>query len=350
MAQDPEARILMRAGDTKPSLEVTLTDEDGLPVDLSAATTVEVVVVDWTAAEKWRAPAVVAADATTGDVTYEWRPGDTATAGNYGLYFHVTWDTGDTSDFPTGGPLDFVVAEPGTADLDPFIVPVAKVARIIGIPADNLDKPDATTGYPLREVLEDMLVDVQADVEGYLGRPIVPTRFTESARRDYTDPSGWRLAWDPVVKVITATDNGDGTGTVAYVAGITNPIAQRAIARYVTGAVVEEFRAHPTYGKTFRSVRTLSAGGRSITYDQPAGANRRSSAQLPSFPQPGSMPSVETLARWRKRGVFSRLRWAGPGATEGGWVGSGIYLLGNPDMGVDPLFYGDARTGEVFPR
>lgn len=344
MADEEPGRILIRVGSIRPPVGRVLRDEFGRPVDLTSATRVDAVAVDWTGAEKWRNAAVVA-DAAAGEVTYQWRAADTAVAGNYGLYFEATWPDATTTDYPLAGPIDLVVAEPGSADLDPYVVPIDRLARRIGIPDAELEA--------VRDVLEMMTDDVQADVEGYLGRPLMPTRFVEPARADYTDPSGYRLAWDPVVRIISAVEPADPNGlwTVDYVAGIDNPIAQRSIARYVTGAVIEEFRAHPTYGKAYRSVRSLSAGGRSISWDQPAGASRRSMAQLPAFPQPGSMPSIETLARWRKRGVFSRLRFAAAGATAGGQYGygSGIYLLGDPSEGA-PLFYGNARTGEVWPQ
>lgn len=344
MAIDTESQILMRVGNTRPQLEVTLTDEEGHPVDLTGAD-VEVVVVDPFLVERWRADASVAADqdAETGQVSYAWQAPDVATAGNYGLFFHVTFDTGDTTDFPTGGPLSFVVAEPQVGD--PYLVDIPTLARRAGIAKDDLDDE-------LRLVLEDMVEDVQADVEGYLRRPITATRFTEMALRDYSDRCGFALRFDPVQKILAADgpDPVTGAWTVQYVAGITNPIALKAITRYVYSSAADAFAAHPVYGRNYRSVKSLSAGGRSITYADPAASNRRASATLPAYPQPGASPSIETLAAWRRRGVFSRPRFVGGLDTDsGGWLwGAGVYGYVT-DAGGDPLFVGDARTGEVFP-
>jgi hypothetical protein len=343
MASDTEAEILMRVGNTRPQLEATLTDEEGDPVDLTNADVV-VVVVDTFLVEQWRGTATTDPDQenNTGQLSYAWRTDDVATPGNYGLYFEVTFDTGDVTDYPTGGPLSFVVAEMNVGN--PYLADIPSLARRVGIAGGDLTDN-------LRLVLQDMVEDVQADVEGYLRRPITATRFTELARPDYRERCGFDLRFDPVQKILAADGPDPATGlwTVQYVAGIDNPIALKAITRYVYASAMDAFAAHPVYGRNYRAIKTLSAGGRSLTYDDPSAQTRRASATLPAYPQPGASPSIETLAAWRRRGVFSRPRFVAIGEmTDAGWMwGSGVYTY--VAGGDGDLFVGDARTGEIGP-
>jgi hypothetical protein len=91
-------------GDRRPPLVRTLTDVDGVPVDLTAATSVRF--------HMWRASSsralVIDAVATKdpdqvtnpGKVSYSWVAGDTGAAGTYLAEWEVTWSAGITETYP----------------------------------------------------------------------------------------------------------------------------------------------------------------------------------------------------------------------------------------------------------
>ncbi len=336
--------VLVRKGDTR-QLDVTITDESGTPLNLEGST-VEVVVYDWTRTELWRASATVDPDqdARRGRVTYAWTDEQVATPGNYYLLLEVEFAGGPPPvAFPTEGPLRLTVAEPAE-QVDPIVVDPASVARRIGIPDAEFEG--------LREVLEDAIFDAQTDVEGYLRRPVQVTRFTEVARFDPTEPgsgslaaaftprapgNGLALAWDPVVRVVSVTDNGDGTAVVVYLAGLDlSDRRHRPILRWIRAAAADDFLSTPR-GARYRAVTSKSAGGQSISWEKPSGGAAWA----------GSAPPLEVLSRFRKRGVYSRPRGVASGATVGdafGYGGGGIDW-----QPPDGLFLRDDRTGEVSP-
>lgn len=97
----------IKRGDLKPDLLITCTDADGV-VDLSAATTVEVVCRrDGEATPLFTRPATGAAN---GLATYVWQAGDTDTVGRLLFEVIVTWP-GGTQRFPAASYLPVDVEE-----------------------------------------------------------------------------------------------------------------------------------------------------------------------------------------------------------------------------------------------
>lgn len=100
----------IKQNDTSPSLTATLLNEDGLPVDLSATTSVRLhvrnstgtVVVD---------DDVLITDAAGGAVLYDWQPADTATAGIFQAEVEVTFLTGKVETFPNDGYVEIVITD-----------------------------------------------------------------------------------------------------------------------------------------------------------------------------------------------------------------------------------------------
>lgn len=106
----PNLRLEMKRGDTLPALRATLTD-DGAPVDLTAATTIRVLLR--------RGSTLVINRVVTGTdqgvVTMPWQTGDTAIAGILRGEVEVTWPDGKVQTWP---PTDTFTVEI-SADLGP---------------------------------------------------------------------------------------------------------------------------------------------------------------------------------------------------------------------------------------
>jgi hypothetical protein len=163
-----------------------------------------------------------------------------------------------------------------------------------------------------REIILDAILDAQADVEAYLGRAIVPTIYTESGR--YDDGSGrWNLTPldEPVIEVISNTPDvvyGDltGTFTITYRAGLNakDDQALRPIRRYVAAAAMnspEFVRMWKTATGAKGEIKSVTTEGQSISY---ATATLGGGGKG----QPGDLPKLSSLDRWRLAGrrVFQR--------------------------------------------
>jgi hypothetical protein len=189
-----------------------------------------------------------------------------------------------------------------------------EIARRMGLTA-----PDERT----LSRLDDALMDAEADVVGYLGRPIRPQTYVQEHCFPYHD--GWRLPQRPLIEVVSAVAetsiDGSTTGlfTVTYRAGLdfeNNPDLA-PIRRYVVAAV----RNDPSLlvyltqaGLITPLVKSRSVGteGQSVTTTysdvetqfggQSASMGRRSSAVPMATDSPGALPSRNTLDTWRIKG------------------------------------------------
>jgi hypothetical protein len=91
--------IELKAGDSMPPLEATLTDGQGVPVSLAGATlTMRLRRPDGTTVT--RAATIV--EAAEGAVLYQWEAGDITKAGNYDAEFVATYAAGART-FPSRG-------------------------------------------------------------------------------------------------------------------------------------------------------------------------------------------------------------------------------------------------------
>lgn len=93
----------MVQGDTLPLLVATLTHSDGItPWDLTLASSVKFTMKDATTGTVLvnNAACTIASDKTTGQVTYTWQIGDTATATTCNCEFKVTFIGGAILTFP----------------------------------------------------------------------------------------------------------------------------------------------------------------------------------------------------------------------------------------------------------
>lgn len=91
----------MKQGTTKPTLVRTITDEDGLPVDLTGAQSVKFTMASVPGKPKVSAAnAAVVGDATEGTVEYTWQAADMDRAGDYSGYFLAVLANGDVVSYP----------------------------------------------------------------------------------------------------------------------------------------------------------------------------------------------------------------------------------------------------------
>lgn len=201
-------------------------------------------------------------------------------------------------------------AAPVTADLDHVDLP--ENDTLVVSPETIAVK--AGISLPLsaedRDTLTEAILDAQADVEGYLGRPVVPITYVETGR--YPGADGWDLVEhgdDPVVTVISAIPETDaettqptGYYTVTYTAGLDARREEvlRPIRRYITAHAMnspEITRLWVTAGGRGQ-VKTVSAEGQSITFESATlggGGNAGSG-------NPGALPTLSSLDRWRLAG------------------------------------------------
>jgi hypothetical protein len=197
---------------------------------------------------------------------------------------------------------------------DPTLVvsPEALAARIrMPLPLDE----------DTREVIEDSIRDAQADVEAYLGQPVVPTEFVQQHCWPY--PGGWMLTvhddafFIGVVSVAAEydTDGVTATGyfTVTYTAGLDakNDPSLRPIRRFIMAAAANSEDVTLLWRTATGSkgaIKSVSAEGQSVSFDPayPLGApppsGRGSGAKPVEARQPGELPTFGWLDRWRVAG------------------------------------------------
>lgn len=185
------------------------------------------------------------------------------------------------------------------SDTPVLIVPAEDVARRLG-----LKQPLAEDD---RWVIEQAIGDAQDDVAAYLGRGLLPQQYTDHHRIPHLH--GWELENDPLISVDSFTEetdvDGDPTGryTVVYTAGLdaANNPELRPIRRYVA---VHAFFS-PDVQTMFRRVapdrarllQQVNVEGQSVTY-----VDTYAAPGAPGSGGPGSLPTLESLDRWRLAG------------------------------------------------
>jgi hypothetical protein len=160
--------------------------------------------------------------------------------------------------------------------------------------ADSLGVPLPITAEQ-RSALETAIRNAQADVVGYLNRPIIPKTIVLPAATprwtdDLDDPETWPLPdQDDFVEVSAYRPRGDGTYDVTLLAGL-NGVGEQDVVRYVTAHAAESERQRPGgVGNAGPRVSSVSAEGQSISYE--------------SAPQPGqagALPTLDSLKRLRR--------------------------------------------------
>lgn len=100
----------IKASDRLPALQATLTDGNGAPVDLTTSTGVTFNMKNSAAALTINNGTCSYVGAqTTGQVSYAWAGGDTATPGTYMGEFVVTWPGGLQERFPNGDNIVVII-------------------------------------------------------------------------------------------------------------------------------------------------------------------------------------------------------------------------------------------------
>lgn len=241
----------------------------------------------------------------------------------------------------TGAPVDVPVTNTGgvwTADVSqvtpgryyPSLVGIRNAVpgtainvALVDLPIDDrlVLSPEALAvkaGVPLplteerREVIVDAILDAQADVYAYLGRPVMPQTYVEQ----HVWPHGetWELTEhgdDDIVGVTSAVPetylDGQPSGyfTVTYVAGMNcrDSDEYRPIKRYVIAHAMNS----PEFTRMWKvatnakgDVKSVSAEGQSVSFSTPTlGA---SGTSKPGDGSPGALPTLASLDKWRVAG------------------------------------------------
>ncbi|WP_406730745.1 hypothetical protein [Streptomyces sp. NBC_01794] len=162
--------------------------------------------------------------------------------------------------------------------------------------ADDLGVPLPLTPAQ-RDALLTAIRKAQSDVEGYLGRYLVPRVVTRTAvtpywrpSEDLSDPEAWPFEVDDTWQVSVYRDRGDGTYDVDFLVGL-DGAAEDPVVRYVAAHAAESERNRPGgVGSQGRRVSSVSAEGQSISYES-----------APTAGQAGTLPTIDTLSRLKRR-------------------------------------------------
>jgi hypothetical protein len=150
------------------------------------------------------------------------------------------------------------------------------------------------------EQRDDLLTAIrtaQADVAGYLGRPVIPRLVTRTALTPHLgrddrldDADSWLIDVDDLVQVSAYRAHEGGTYDVDFLVGL-DGAAIDPIVRYVTTHAAESERLRPGgVGSQGRRVSSVSAEGQSISYES-----------APTTGQAGALPELASLSRWKRR-------------------------------------------------
>lgn len=100
----------LKQNDTSPSLQTTLLDGDGLPVNIVDNSAVRFHMRAAGGTVKIDTDAVVV-NAVSGIVRYDWTATDTDTAGTFQAEFEVTYSDGKIETFPNLGYIEIVITD-----------------------------------------------------------------------------------------------------------------------------------------------------------------------------------------------------------------------------------------------
>ena len=178
-----------------------------------------------------------------------------------------------------------------------------------------------------RDLIESAISDAISDVEGYLGRSILPRQYVVQHCWPLT---GWGdAAWEfepadePVRSIVSAVPEtvGDppvatGYYTVTYTAGLDCRDPDKApILRYIKAAAMNDptvIRMWQTSTNTRGQVMNVSAEGQAITYQ----ALSAGGGGTPGSQAPGALPTLNSLDRWKiagrriyQRRTYDRQPW-----------------------------------------
>jgi len=101
----------IKQGDTRPSLEAQLLDENREPRDLQTADEVRFHMKDVDTQEVVVEAAGLVLNASEGRVAYEWSDGDTDTLGRHEAEFEVHYSDGGKETFPNGDNIEVYITE-----------------------------------------------------------------------------------------------------------------------------------------------------------------------------------------------------------------------------------------------
>jgi hypothetical protein len=173
------------------------------------------------------------------------------------------------------------------------------------------------TDDAIEERIITALDEAADDVRTYLNRPIAPTEETLVAAPPIITypPEDWR-AWPILadyfdhVEVVSSALRGDGYYDLVVNVGldVENDPDLSPIRRYIVAHALNSADLSRLWRETnpdlARTVKSVSAEGQSISYsvETPSGAAPGKSGSG----APGALPTLASLDRWRRRGVFQR--------------------------------------------
>lgn len=101
----------IKRGDTRPSLEAQLLDENRQPRDLQSADEVRFHMKDVDTQDVVIDSQSSVLNASEGRVVYEWSEGDTDTLGRHHAEFEIHYTSGEVETFPNGGNIEVYISE-----------------------------------------------------------------------------------------------------------------------------------------------------------------------------------------------------------------------------------------------
>lgn len=101
----------IKEGDTRPSLEAQLLDENREPRDLSGVESVNFHMEHVSTQETVVDASALITDEADGKVSYVWSDGDTSAVGRHNAEFELTYGGGETETFPNSGHIDVYITE-----------------------------------------------------------------------------------------------------------------------------------------------------------------------------------------------------------------------------------------------
>lgn len=182
--------------------------------------------------------------------------------------------------------------------------PTAELLRRLGLGQD----PAAE----LVTAIGDAIADAEADVEGYLDRPITPQQRTATGQWPLL--SGWQLPDDDPVRAIISTTpetfpDGTltGTFTVVYEIGLDykNDPACRPIRRYVIAAAMNSPQLLQYLTRTAqvaRAVKSISVSTEGQSKTTTYGDVSYGGGGAAGSGAPGALPSIKSLEGWSLAG------------------------------------------------